>query len=358
MDSGNSSGSMSSGADEEHESRAHSLSSSYMTPPPPLTTATNNTQQHMFLQDPLLSNYLDIMWSKPNNQSDLASSFIIPSSSQQEQAGGVADVATNQQNQGVPASSPGVNQLPNRAVRNNPKKRSRASRRAPTTVLTTDTSNFRAMVQEFTGIPAPPFPRTRFDLFASSSSSALMDPSPPPPSYLLRPFPQRLLNNHPLPPPSINFQQPISSSSSSSSSLGTLSFQNMLQQAPPPNYPSHHHHAASVAAQVGLRQQAHLNNENRLMSSSSNDSSREEWVQRRSDGQGEALYTDVAENTLLTNTAAKVQQHYSSNTKGTDQCTTQGMLESLIHCSSRHNLRPITQYDEDNNNDIQHKQHY
>lgn len=36
------------------------------------------------------------------------------------------------------------------------RKRARASRRAPTTVLTTDTSNFRAMVQEFTGFPAPP----------------------------------------------------------------------------------------------------------------------------------------------------------------------------------------------------------
>ncbi|PWA89583.1 VQ motif-containing protein [Artemisia annua] len=34
----------------------------------------------------------------------------------------------------------------------NPKKRTRASRRAPTTVLTTDTTNFRQMVQEFTGI--------------------------------------------------------------------------------------------------------------------------------------------------------------------------------------------------------------
>lgn len=45
---------------------------------------------------------------------------------------------------------------PNSLVRNS-KKRTRASRRAPTTVLTTDTSNFRAMVQEFTGIPAPPF---------------------------------------------------------------------------------------------------------------------------------------------------------------------------------------------------------
>ncbi|XVF64763.1 hypothetical protein PTKIN_Ptkin09bG0192900 [Pterospermum kingtungense] len=56
----------------------------------------------------------------------------------------------------------------------NPKKRTRASRRAPTTVLTTDTTNFRAMVQEFTGIPAPPFSGSssysrRFDLFGSGS---------------------------------------------------------------------------------------------------------------------------------------------------------------------------------------------
>jgi len=36
------------------------------------------------------------------------------------------------------------------------KKRSRASRRAPTTVLRTDASNFRSMVQEFTGIPSAP----------------------------------------------------------------------------------------------------------------------------------------------------------------------------------------------------------
>ncbi|KAK9287372.1 hypothetical protein L1049_015790 [Liquidambar formosana] len=62
------------------------------------------------------------------------------------------------------------------------KKRSRASRRTPTTVLTTNTSNFRAMVQEFTGIPAPPlfsskpFPdsslsRSRFDLFNTASAT-------------------------------------------------------------------------------------------------------------------------------------------------------------------------------------------
>ncbi|KAD2041408.1 hypothetical protein E3N88_41977 [Mikania micrantha] len=36
------------------------------------------------------------------------------------------------------------------------KKRSRASKRPPTTVLTTDTNNFRQMVQEFTGIPTAP----------------------------------------------------------------------------------------------------------------------------------------------------------------------------------------------------------
>ncbi|KAI3930091.1 hypothetical protein MKX01_020761 [Papaver californicum] len=83
----------------------------------------------------------------------------------------------------------------------NPKKRTRASRRAPTTVLTTDTSNFRAMVQEFTGIPDAPFsastslvfPRSRFDL---SSTSPTGKQSAPPP-YLLRPFSLKV--NHQLP---------------------------------------------------------------------------------------------------------------------------------------------------------------
>ncbi|KAL7583315.1 uncharacterized protein LOC111921323 [Lactuca sativa] len=55
----------------------------------------------------------------------------------------------------------------------NPKKRTRASRRAPTTVLTTDTTNFRQMVQEFTGIPTAPFSSApfsrRLDLFGRGS---------------------------------------------------------------------------------------------------------------------------------------------------------------------------------------------
>ncbi|XP_020594274.1 VQ motif-containing protein 22-like [Phalaenopsis equestris] len=37
------------------------------------------------------------------------------------------------------------------------RKRSRTSRRAPTTLLNTDTSNFRAMVQQFTGVPSVPY---------------------------------------------------------------------------------------------------------------------------------------------------------------------------------------------------------
>ncbi|XP_062098261.1 uncharacterized protein LOC133804121 [Humulus lupulus] len=73
------------------------------------------------------------------------------------------------------------------------KKRNRASRRAPTTVLTTDTSNFRATVQEFTGIPAPPFSsggyptsfsRCRLDLFGGAGIL-------PDPFYPLRPSAQK-----------------------------------------------------------------------------------------------------------------------------------------------------------------------
>ncbi|KAF0900306.1 hypothetical protein E2562_030473 [Oryza meyeriana var. granulata] len=100
------------------------------------------------------------------------------------------------------------------------RKRTRASRRAPTTVLTTDTSNFRAMVQEFTGIPSPPFTgapaRSRFDhLFPAPSSlrsAAAAGGSPSSlPAYLLRPFAQKL---HPSPFPP--FPSPSTSSPSPS----------------------------------------------------------------------------------------------------------------------------------------------
>lgn len=182
---------------------------------------------------------LDMVWSKSlrsePNCTDLGGLFV-PSSSSSATAfpalhvsprgGGTESVSSKASSFLAAASGPGLNidqahiNLNNNNSNHhstmmvrNPKKRSRASRRAPTTVLTTDTTNFRAMVQEFTGIPAPPFtsshfPRTRFDLFgtSSSTSSSLMmrstigshlDSSPPPPpsSYnLLRPFAQKLIN--------------------------------------------------------------------------------------------------------------------------------------------------------------------
>ncbi|XP_014503758.1 myosin-G heavy chain-like [Vigna radiata var. radiata] len=108
---------------------------------------------------------------------------------------------------------------PGRTINNvgrNSKKRTRASRRAPTTVLTTDTSNFRAMVQEFTGIPAPPFSASssysrRLDLLTGSSSlrsSSHLDTTNGP-FYPLRPSPQKV-NHH------NHHQNPLLLSSSSS----------------------------------------------------------------------------------------------------------------------------------------------
>ncbi|KAL4272313.1 hypothetical protein GQ457_13G009930 [Hibiscus cannabinus] len=84
------------------------------------------------------------------------------------------------------------------SVAKNPKKRTRASRRAPTTVLTTDTTNFRAMVQEFTGIPAPPFSGSsysrRLDLFGSGSSrSTHLEPLGS--LYSLRPSAKRVASS-------------------------------------------------------------------------------------------------------------------------------------------------------------------
>lgn len=101
-------------------------------------------------------------------------------------------------------------------VAKNPKKRTRASRRAPTTVLTTDTTNFRQMVQEFTGIPTAPFtgsPYTRrFDLFSTAGSgmrTGHLDSLGP--LYPLRPSAQKVQVSP--------FMSQLSSSPASSSSL-------------------------------------------------------------------------------------------------------------------------------------------
>eukprot|EP00253_Pinus_taeda_P012277 PITA_12277 len=65
------------------------------------------------------------------------------------------------------------------------KKRSRASKRTPTTVLNTDASNFRAMVQHFTGLPPT----------ASVGSSSYI-PDFGAENSLPRPLPRRVFMNH------------------------------------------------------------------------------------------------------------------------------------------------------------------
>lgn len=264
MDSGNS-GSMqsSSGGDEEYDSRAESISALLLSNTAShhqigSSMATNNPHTHhnhhrhqpssssMFdplshFFDPLpprqipLSNpnsllNLDLPWPKAlrsdPNPIDLGGLIPPPSSSNPQPfstaapgtgGGGSNLPAVQISPESVPRGS--VSGPPNEqnAVVRNPKKRSRASRRAPTTVLTTDTANFRAMVQEFTGIPAPPFtsspfPRTRLDLFGSGHSVRSGGPlDPPHPPYLLRPFAHKIN-----PPP------PFSSASSSSMLLDGL----------------------------------------------------------------------------------------------------------------------------------------
>lgn len=82
--------------------------------------------------------------------------------------GGVADVnitttttavdtdsISNPMGSGNPSSSGRLS--PEGRVAKPIRRRSRASRRTPTTLLNTDTTNFRAMVQQFTGGPSAPF---------------------------------------------------------------------------------------------------------------------------------------------------------------------------------------------------------
>ncbi|XP_062190981.1 uncharacterized protein LOC133894826 [Phragmites australis] len=200
MDSGNS-GSLqsSSGGDEEFDSRcggdSSPLSALLRQPPPPSVAAFGSSfyglQGLARPPPPPLSN-----WSTTPIPAGAGASP--PQSSSCHGVAASADQAAAAK----PAVAP-----PLRGSR----KRTRASRRAPTTVLTTDTSNFRAMVQEFTGIPSPPFAgasaRSRFDhLFPSRSSAAAASPATFPP-YLLRPFTQKL-HTSPYPP----FTSPFTSS--------------------------------------------------------------------------------------------------------------------------------------------------
>lgn len=166
---------------------------------------------------PLPNTDLDTIWSKPvrsePNKTDLNNLLPISSSSSLLQ-----NQIMNQYNNNASFQLATNFHTMNDQTRNNinmqvgnqnPKKRSRASRRAPTTVLTTDTTNFRAMVQKFTGIPELPpfitsshhFPKTRLDLFTSASTITF------PPYNLLRPVAHNLL------PPSSSIHNQFLSSS-------------------------------------------------------------------------------------------------------------------------------------------------
>ncbi|KAL5210985.1 hypothetical protein ABZP36_006608 [Zizania latifolia] len=143
-----------------------------------------------------------------------------------------------------------------------PKKRPRASRRPPTTVLTTDTSNFRAMVQEFTGFPAPPFvaappPAVRPRLLGGGGPSAALPP------FLLRPSPLKYTHNPVLPlPPSCTTTAPTSflgnagaaatNTSSLADALALFAKSNVM--APPPVATG----GASSGAEPGADQYHHL----------------------------------------------------------------------------------------------------
>ena len=203
MDSANS-GSMqsSSGGDEEYDSSSHPHDHNYLLNPQtnPLNHLTHtNPSTFLYSNDPY------------NNNNNILPTFShSPSTSTLYNTTNIQDFwSSNPQNDQTtqPPYTPSQHQqLPNQSLNldqplsnpspqpdhhhssthasKNPKKRTRASRRAPTTVLTTDTSNFRQMVQEFTGIPAAPFSTAtsafsrRLDLFsaARADQSSLIYP--------------------------------------------------------------------------------------------------------------------------------------------------------------------------------------
>ncbi|OMO94302.1 VQ motif-containing protein [Corchorus olitorius] len=221
MDSGNSSSlQSSSGGDEEYDSRAESSLPAFLN-----TSSSHFTNPHPSLPtffDPS-SSYFN-PFSQPNNSvvnldgvrprglrsdnqpgSSGSNQSLLGAPQQQQQQGG----GLNHGSGSFPSSSrPDINgarsltqsheqQITTTGgVVKNPKKRTRASRRAPTTVLTTDTTNFRAMVQEFTGIPAPPFSGSsysrRLDLFGSGSGMRSTHLEPLGSLYPLRPSAKRI----------------------------------------------------------------------------------------------------------------------------------------------------------------------
>lgn len=244
MDSGNS-GSMQSssgGDDQEFDSRGESISSFINAPhhhfgsisaaaPPPQPSFLSHQNPNFF--DPHLSqqsldhagNYAndsDLIWSR-GLRSDHNQTF--------SALGGNQPRPQQVQAPPFPADSGASRSAPQAR---NPKKRTRASRRAPTTVLTTDTTNFRQMVQEFTGIPAAPFSggspySRRLDLF--SAASALRSASHLDSLYPLRPAAHKILSPfssspHPLNPTMIDATVPTTTVTNPNNHIGGASTSN------------------------------------------------------------------------------------------------------------------------------------
>ncbi|KAL5714807.1 hypothetical protein ACHQM5_016717 [Ranunculus cassubicifolius] len=306
MDS-SSSGSMQSsgggggGGDEEFDSRGDSTFSAFLNsstlsnqhpPPQGLSSQYQNHPSPLF--DSLTSNYFDIFSQSapPATPNSLLNLDMVLSrgSTSSTTTGGVgggllfsSPANTQQHHQQQQQPPPPLHRIPNQTslpsssshetnsrtsapadpsnnnvgVRN-PKKRTRASRRAPTTVLTTDTSNFRAMVQEFTGIPPPPFAPSpflgnRLNLFNTSSSSlrSSLESSLP---YPLRPFAHKVL------PPS--FLTSMISSSNTNNSVVTTSTSttvrpnNNSSSNNPYNNPSSSNNSFQLLSELGLSRQS------------------------------------------------------------------------------------------------------
>ncbi|XP_028794225.1 uncharacterized protein LOC114749849 [Neltuma alba] len=408
MDSGNSTGSLqsSSGGDDEYDSRAESISTFFNHPNPPIHAGSTHSNPPPFF-DPS-SNYLDpiqtspslssfdMVWSRTArsdpNRSDLGGFNPSSSSSQpffSSQLGGQTTqhpLVPESYSRGLVSVSggDGIDPSGNNNVVRNPKKRSRASRRAPTTVLTTDTTNFRAMVQEFTGIPAPPFSsspfqRSRLDLLGSHAVR-----SPPPPTYnLLRPFAQKPQSYHQpflssIPAFPSTVVDPLASSSTNSNSILHPSLSSdlcLLKQPslnvnihnPSLNFPSIHlgsssnslasktqsplgipasagdnsHLKMGVLEEFGLNHNiGGLHHQNMVSSSS-------EWAERTgatNNGGDRGVMRSAGGNLgdLERDTNGKVNYSSAASSdfhgeKTTDQCVTarsEGMVESWINCST------------------------
>ncbi|CAA2992621.1 Hypothetical predicted protein [Olea europaea subsp. europaea] len=215
MDSGNSGSTQSSsGGEDEYDSRSESISSflnpgghfgSISSPQPQFMSQENNFFYPRSNLDAFVQQQSSV---NPNANTQYNNDLVWTRSSRSDQSnyahqahfGNLAESSSRTQNlvnsqgpnstQQGPVQFPNTlsveltghagseqsDQQPNSAIKN-PKKRPRASRRAPTTVLTTDTTNFRQMVQEFTGIPAAPFSvppySRRLDLLSTMRSGHL-----------------------------------------------------------------------------------------------------------------------------------------------------------------------------------------